>query len=170
MDFKYYLKEQAGKHPSMTPQDIIKMCYQAAFGAEHLLEDIKAAEEYFNSEFEAAEESAADLYEPVSPEFCRVNLGAWKKRGLPKERLFELFTLTAGQKNAPERDIIFSGYVKAAGEIAEAGEFPFSYESWRDFVAEYEKGGVRPVRHSEQYRAAEAPAYRIVASELVGGE
>lgn len=34
------LAEQMRIHPSMTPRDIAKLCYQAARGAEHLLTDL----------------------------------------------------------------------------------------------------------------------------------
>ena len=30
MDFEQYLIEQLNKHPAMQPQDLVKMCYQAA--------------------------------------------------------------------------------------------------------------------------------------------
>ena len=50
MEFEVYLKQQLALHPSMQPQDVVKLCYQAAHGAEHLLSDIKAAEKYFYQE------------------------------------------------------------------------------------------------------------------------
>ena len=37
MDFTTCLREQLRRHPSMQPQDVIKLCYQAARGAEHLI-------------------------------------------------------------------------------------------------------------------------------------
>ena len=39
MNFSDHLKKQLSLHPSMQPQDIVKLCYQAAFGAEPLLPD-----------------------------------------------------------------------------------------------------------------------------------
>ena len=166
MNFKDYLKEQTKKHSSVMPQDIVKMCYQAAFGAEHLLSDIKAAEEYFNAEFAAVKESEAELYEYISPDFCRVNLAAWKKLSLPKEQLFEMFKMTAEQKNA-DADNIFGDFIKTAEETAKSGDFPFSYENWRDFIEDYEKNGIRPVHHSNRYRNTEYPAYRIISSRFI---
>ena len=37
MDFTTYVEEQLRLHPATQPQDVIKQCYQAARGAEHLL-------------------------------------------------------------------------------------------------------------------------------------
>ena len=53
MSIEKYLLEQCAIHPSMQPQDVVKLCYQASFGAEHLLEDFAAAQNYFMEEFEA---------------------------------------------------------------------------------------------------------------------
>lgn len=173
MNFKDYLTEQSKKHPSVMPQDIVKMCYQAAFGAEHLLIDIKAAEEYFNAEFSSVlikeKENTADLYESISFDFCRVNLAAWKMLGIPKEWLFEMFKITARQKNADTADQnnIFSGFIKVAEETATSGEFPFGYDDWQSFIEDYEKKGVRPIHHSEHYRNNECPSYRIISSNFI---
>lgn len=43
MHFKSYLLEQIQMHRAMQPQDIVKLCYQAAYGAEHLIENYSAA-------------------------------------------------------------------------------------------------------------------------------
>ena len=47
MEFRDYLTMQMNMHPSIQPQDIVKMCYQATFGAEHLLSDEDNAKRYF---------------------------------------------------------------------------------------------------------------------------
>ena len=49
--FKDYLQEQVCLHPTMQPQDVVKMCYQAAFGAEHLLADKEAAFTWLKREY-----------------------------------------------------------------------------------------------------------------------
>ena len=165
MNFKECLEVQIKKHPSVMPQDIVKMCYQAAFGAEHLLSNAKAAEEYFDAEFKSVKENNIDLYEYVSPDFCRVNIAAWKNCAMAKEWLFEMFRITAGQKS-PANDN-FSGFIKIAEETAKSGGFPFRYENWRRFIEDYEKNGIRPIHHSDNYRNNEYPAYRIISSQFI---
>jgi len=169
MNFKYYLDDQIKKHPSVMPQDIVKMCYQAAFGAEHLLTDIKAAEEYFCEEFSSVEiipQNSEELFEYISSDFCRVNLAAWKKHNLPQEQLFEGFKKTAEQKN-PDAENMFSGFIKIADETAKSEGFPFDYENWREFIDDYIKKGVRPVHHSERYRKNEYPSYRVISRKYI---
>ena len=69
MNLKYYLKEQFNMHPSMTSQDVAKMCYQAVFGAEQVLNAQEGARLYFYDEFEQVEaDDNQPLYEPISDE------------------------------------------------------------------------------------------------------
>ena len=91
MNICKYIKSQLELHSSMQPQDIIKLCYQAAFGAEHLLSDKKRALTYFNEEFANTEPSDGDLYDQISDNIYRINLGAWKSTNMPSEWLFEMF-------------------------------------------------------------------------------
>ena len=92
MTFKNQLRTQAALHPSMQPQDVLKMCYQAAFGAEHLLKDEDSARNYLEREWnEVPGDSDEALYERISNEVCRLNIRAWKGQGLPMEWMLHLF-------------------------------------------------------------------------------
>ena len=51
MNFRDCLIAQFAAHPSTAPQDAVKQCYQAAFGAEHLLTDTSLAAAYLEREF-----------------------------------------------------------------------------------------------------------------------
>ena len=46
MEFNDFFLEQMERHPAMEARDAVKLCYQAAFGAEHLLQDREAAYRY----------------------------------------------------------------------------------------------------------------------------
>lgn len=148
--FAQYLRAQYRLHPSMQPQDAVKLCYQAAYGAEHLLTDTAAAEKYFAAEFASVEPRDVPLYETISPEVCRVNLAAWKAAGLPGEWLFNLFAASVRVRRGSAE--LFSAYLAAAQCI-------LPLENWKVFLASYAGGAVH---HSDAYRAAESPAYRIV--------
>lgn len=166
MDFKYYFTEQLRLHPSMQPQDVVKMCYQAAYGAEHMITDPEHAKQLFDREYEAVPASfAIPLYEPISEDFCRINLAAWKARGLDKDDLFELFTASAHSSSVGESD--FSNCIKPAEQVIQKGKAPFSFEEWQAYYSEYKKSGMPAVHHSEAYRRAEQPAYRLVRKSLL---
>ena len=49
--FETYILDQAHLHPAFAPQDAIKLCYQATFGAEHLLQEAASVRAYFEKEY-----------------------------------------------------------------------------------------------------------------------
>ena len=162
MDFRDYLREQAELHPAMKPQDAMKMIYQASFGAEHLLEDEEAARNYLIQELEQVPATTRiPLFEDISEDMCRVNLGAWKGKGLPADWLFKIFALSASEhKNGEET---FVKLLEEADDAAARGWLEFTNEEWQAYKKEYLKDGIRAVHHSDSYRKAEAPAYRLAA-------
>ncbi len=162
MDFVSCLNAHFARHTAMQPRDVIKLCYQAAFGAEHLLNDISGAVAYFNREFAAVSPSDEPLYEELSPTVARIHFRAWKRRGLPSEWLLRMFLYSAALPQAGHDS--FKAYLSAAGEVIRAGNAVFPPAAWEAALASYEGGAVH---HSESYREAEAPAYRIVSSRFL---
>lgn len=148
-------------HPSMQPQDIVKLCFQATFGAEHLLTDIKSCEQRFFEEFAATPADTRDLLEILSDDFCRINISAWKHLQLDAQWLFRLFLLTAKQQRTATDDQ-FIQLLNTVDTLSEDDALPFSKEKWTEFRSAYEQNGIRPVRHSQEYRNGEQPAYRVM--------
>lgn len=150
--FGEFLLEQAELHPSMEPRDALKMCYQAARGAEHGIADRAAARKYLREELgRVAADEGEPLFEAISPSFCRVNLRAWKAKAMPWQWLYNMFEkCEGGGELGPLLDAVRS----LAGE----GRLPFTAEAW-DAELDVWDGGA--VSHSAAYREAEAPAYRI---------
>ena len=167
MNFDFYLKKQLELHPSMQMQDIIKMCYQATFGAEHLLSDIERAKQYFYQEYTATPADASlPLYEAVSDEFCRVNLAAWKAKNCAPEELFALFAASAnGNISGTPAD--FEIFAKSAEALIATGIFSFSSGEWTEYYNAYKNNGMHAVHHSDAYRQAEKPAYRLIQKNLL---
>ncbi len=160
--FDYYIQEQLRLHPSMQPQDVVKLCYQAAFGAEHLLTDKDAAFAWLGKEFDEIKVTAAseNIYEQIHDKVCRINLREWKRKKLPLEWLFRIFADSAsftdihGEEN-------FTACLNEAEALVREDRFSFSLKEWE----ETKKQG--PVHHSEVYRQQEHPAYRIVCSRYI---
>lgn len=156
MDFATCLQEQLRLHPSMQPRDVIKLCYQAARGAEHLLADVTRARAYFDREYAATPADASlPLFEAISENVARVNLAAWKANGLPAEWLFRMFVYTASVPQGGAE--LLEQYIAEATLI-----LGNSLPSWAEALSAWREAGMPAVHHSEEYRAAEHPAYRIV--------
>lgn len=161
MSFSRYLAEQLNTHPEMAPRDVFKLCYQAARGAEHLLHDTTAAERYFAAEWDkTAPCDGLPLAEPISDAYCRVNLAAWKARELPSEWLFSLFVKTA---STPAEGDLLADFLSDADAAVRKGVTAFSLDEWECALSEYRAAGTPAIHHGEGYRAAYAPAYRVVS-------
>ncbi len=160
MNFGKYLMEQAVRHPSVQPQDIVKMCYQAAYGAEHLLSDLKGARKYLEEEYAAAEAKDTELYENISDNVCRMNLSAWKYTGMPLEWLFRIFVASVGIGNQSDP---FDQYLMEAGKAAEEGRLPFGAADWERYLEVY---GNRPPSYSARMSTGRRDREDITAAEL----
>ena len=156
--FSRCLLEQCRLHPSMKPRDALKMCYQAAYGAEHGIADPAAARKYLRAEMSSLSFKGYErLYEVISPSLCRINLRAWKRRGLKWQWLYNMFAAANGSGSIDE-------YFTAVRECAEGEKLPFTLEAWEAELAAWDG---KPVSHSEAYRAAEEPAYRIAPASYI---
>jgi len=158
--FENYLLQQLYLHPYMQPQDIIKLCYQAAFGAEHLLKDISTAQKYFDAEYESVSAQDIPLYEEISSSICRINLAAWKKTEMPSEWLFRMFLNTASASQNGKND--FYRNLATVETVLKKNDISFTLQEWLEYTQKYLNGGLHSVHHSEIYRKKGQPAYRIV--------
>lgn len=160
MDFIACLQEQLRLHPAMQPRDVLKLCYQAARGAEHLLADTVRARHYFDQEYASTPADASlPLLESIGPEVTRVNIAAWKAAQLPADWLFRMFVHTASV--AQEGRDLLAAYVAQVGDIVAD-----MMSDWPAVLAAWQESGCPAVHHSEAYRAAERPAYRIVRRQF----
>lgn len=171
MNFERYLIDQALAHPATQPLDIIKQCYQAAYGAEHLLADMDRARNYMEREYASVAANAnIPLYEAISPQVCRINLAAWKQRNWPLEWLFRMFADTASismdRQQATHR---FLSYLDTADSLIQSSRLPiaFSADQWTQALSSYKQSEMTAVHHSNTYRLAEHPAYRILHQDFV---
>ncbi len=156
MTFTTCLQEQLRLHPSTQPRDVIKHCYQAARGAEHLLADLTRARAYFDQEYAATPSNPnAPLFELLSEDVARVNIAAWKAASLPADWLFRMFVHTATV--AHDGEDLLADYIAQADALV-GGTLP----GWQETLAAWEAQGRPAVHHSEAYRDGEHPAYRIV--------
>lgn len=162
-NLKDYLIEQAQIHPSVRPQDMIKLCRQAAFGAEPVRDEADA-KQLFMKEFTAAS-GPSRLYEKISPGCCRVNLSAWKERGLPPEWLFRMYVSSAAMPS--NADAAFQAFLQETDQLCAQGAMPFCYEDWKDAWNAYRNAGGGTICHSDAYKKSERPSYRLVCARFL---
>ncbi len=162
------LRIHARRYPLWQIVDVYKLAYQAVFGAEHALRDVRAARAYLEMEWNALPVLTSGtemLAEPLRPDgsLVRLNLRPCKAQGWRVDAVFTAWLLTAERvRGSGEALRALWDEVEA---LAEAGELPFAPAALRAFWAEQAEAGFPAVHHSPTYRAAYAPAYRVVLRE-----
>ena len=169
MDLTKYFLNEMKLHPTLAPQDVVKLCFQGAFGAEHMLDDMAQALAYFWEEYKATQVDDRPLAEYISPTVCRVNLAAWKRLNLNPDWLWNMFVYSVAAPAGDTSADVFENYIAQADELCQAEAFAFTYAQWREYIDAYKIAGVAPapVHHSAVYRENEKPAYRIISGQNV---
>lgn len=153
------LKIHAARYPKMQPTDAVKLIYQNEFGGGHLIKDEQACLDYLRKEYEATEKDASiPLWEDIGNGMVRISLAALPEKDLAQLGLF--FIRSAAKHTGNMQS--FLKKLDVLREITKEGVFTFDLEALNAYLTEYEAMGYPAVSHSEQYREAYHPAYRIV--------
>lgn len=158
-ELEQILREHAKRYPKMQPTDAVKLIYQNEFGGGHLIRDEEAVLNYLRREYASVQKDpSAPLYENIGNGIVRVNLAAVKEENL--EQLGRDFIRSAAEHKGNLQS--FKKKLSVLLELAKRGVFTFGIDDLRTYLAEYETAGCPAVSHSQQYRAAYQPAYRII--------
>ena len=154
------LKKHYDNHPDMEVRDAVKFLYQHHMGPGHLIDNEEAALSRLEAEWEQVEaDSTFPLAEPLGNGLYRLNLSACKAKNLSTKTVCRLFVLTAREamsdRSALERDLDL------------VYELPFPRETAAAFLTQYRSDGCLALGHSERYRRAYRPAYRVVSESYV---
>ena len=147
MEFSHAAALHRERYPLMQGQDWLKICYQAEFGAGHMITDPAACRKRLKEEFENSPANDQPLFEPIGGGLCRLNLGPLHHEGIDLEAAARLFEITAQPRGSVEGLEEKLALVK--GEIS------------AEELAAYRQAGYPAVSHSEVYRKAYGPAYRL---------
>ncbi len=160
-----FLLSSLAAHPQSAPEDAIKFIYQNAFGCGHLLPEAAVCAENIRLEMERTpSDDTEPAFEPLGAGLCRLNLRSPLVRALPPLRIARMMCVTAERfQVSPERyaDNLALLRSLAARRNAPSPGIPFTVEALETAVKRREAEGGLP-GHSETYRAAYRPAYRVV--------
>lgn len=158
------LLNHAGRYPLMEPTDAVKLIYQNEFGGGHLIRDVDSCLNYLRREYESVIQSPdALLLEDIGNGMYRVNLNALGHAGYPIDQLGADFIRSA---NAHQGSLDnFLQKLEILRQLTRDGRMPFSIEVLDAYLETYRQAGYPMVSHSNAYRNAYAPAYRIIFRE-----
>lgn len=160
------LRIHAKRWPCMEPQDAVKLLYQHSFGGGHLLKnrgDI-ARRELETERRNLTIDGDLNAVESIGNGRIRLHLNAPETANLPTEWIWRLFC--AGTRRKPDSEEIFRTKLETIITAAEKGVVTFSVEMARQAVDDYLAGGIHPVCHSDCYRFAYQPAYRVMDADV----
>ena len=150
------------RRPLMRSTDVYKLLYQGVFGVGHIMGE----EAWERLQEEVGRIDLEDhLWEPLiegvsaDGSMVRVNLRPFLRRGLSLDSLFKAMKETAVLEGAAED--FLRGW-RAFNELMEAGIIAVDKGELERLNRELDEEGIRPRHHSEAYRDAYYPAYRVV--------
>ena len=153
-EFEEILKCHRARYPRMEPQDYGKLAFQSEFGPEHLVSDAASVLRYLEREWEELPEGCETLPpEDIGNGLCRFHLSACTGGQLP--RLAELFCRSAQEHKGSRAGL------DERIALIRALDVP-GMEEW---LARYEAAGCPAVRHSQTFREAYGPHYRVIRWE-----
>ena len=155
----------AARYPLMEPTDAVKLIYQNEFGGGHLIRDENACLTFLKKEYASiTQDYHAPLLEDIGNGLFRVNLAALDASGITLDALGAAFIRSSRHRGSLDR---FMDKLAVLRSLTSSGQMPFSLDALDAYLADYEKAGFPPVSHSETYRSAYHPAYRVVSQNYL---
>lgn len=153
----------------MRPTDAVKLIYQNEFGSGHMIKNEAAALERLRTEYAAVQvRTDISLYEQIGGGLVRLNLAALDASTMPLESVNSAFAATA---NAIHGSIeSFRQKLELLRTLCNEGVFAFSPAELSEYLTSYAAANYPAVSHSEEYRLAYHPSYRVVLLSLIAPE
>jgi len=166
-----HLREHLRAHPAAGAQDAYKLLHQSVFGPGHLIPDREAAARYLQGEWAQMGETLPE--EPMleiladEPALVRVNLRPYRDSGGSREALVD--ALVASAEGVVGEPATFADCLEAAVAVLREERGEAAAEELRGLAERAAGQGYPAVHHSEAYREAYSPAYRVVLRGLLDG-
>ncbi|MBR5743243.1 MAG: hypothetical protein IKX85_05515, partial [Clostridia bacterium] len=138
--------------------------YPATFGPGHMVESEEAALARLSEERAAKETRPVPFREELGEDFTRLNLDSREGREVPDAILARLFFLSAKAETGTREE--FLEKLLFLEELAREEIFAFSGEYFSEALEAYRAAGLPPLHHSDAYRKAYRPSYRVVSAPL----
>jgi uridine kinase len=165
-DIKAIILEHYDRYPKMQIQDIVKLLYQNEFGVGHLITNSAASLRRIKEEYAMLQQNTLiknNLFETIGNGLYRLNLSAVKHTNIAITTINQIFVNTG--KLVMGSELGFEAKLSILQRCCQNEELPFPVNNINAYLSMLKTQGYPPISHSEQYRLAYAPAYRIVKSD-----
>jgi hypothetical protein len=165
-----FIKKHIERYPKALPRDVYKLIFQGIYGVGHIITG-KAWDYLLEEAGRIPIEDYPDrpLIEPVSPDgsLVRINLRPFMRLTLSLDDLFLVMTASADVEGDDER---FIELWRVFVDLVETGEIEMEMETVQGIQDLIDMKGIKPMHHTEPYRHAYYPAYRVVRLDLFRGK
>ena len=151
-EMKRCLIAQKKRYPLMNEEDVVKFAFQGMLGVGHLIRSEEDAVRRLQEEMSGLEPNTEEPYvEKISPDWLRMNLRAAKARGVTEADIAYMLCRSAQHKPLSfTRQNVYNFCVRLDGS-----------ERMKEAAAKILDENWLP-GHSQQYREAYHPAYRVL--------
>ena len=169
-DIEGFVNRQLEIYPKSRLLDIYKSCFQDYMGAEHLISDRQRVKAYLDEELQTT--SLDDLmpwyYEPCGIDnlYVRVSIRAIKENLVSEDMLLDAFIRSANIDKRPTVESWRDRWHKIIGTIDRMNLNLLNYQQDREFIDSVLSIGRYAISHSQEYREAYRPHYRIVEKSI----
>ncbi|HOO27068.1 MAG TPA: hypothetical protein PLU43_01280, partial [Lachnospiraceae bacterium] len=156
------IRQHSKQYPKMQPQDVAKLIYQNEFGAGHFVDNAADSLQRLQDEYGRERSNTKEpVIERIGNGYVRYALSGVKENEL--ETLNRLFVLTAGQTGSKKgRKENYEEKLYSVLSFFSCSEFSFTKEEYRAYIKTQKEKGYPAVSHSEIYRQAYTPVYRVI--------
>ena len=173
-DIEGFVNRQLEIYPKSRLLDIYKSSFQDYMGAEHLILDRQRVKAYLDEELQTT--SLDDLmpwyYEPCGIDnlYFRVSIRAIKENLVSEEMLLDAFIRSANSDKRPTVESWRNRWHMIIGTIDQMNLNLPNYQQDREFIDSVLSVGRYAISHSQEYREAYRPHYRIVEKSIFENE
>jgi hypothetical protein len=156
------------RYPRLDAADLYKLAHEGAAGPGHAIQSLEGARAWLDREWATIGDPlpAEPQLEPLpgAAGAVRVNLRPWKRLGGTQSDVLAAFVDAARRVTMDPEEL--ARRLDASGaclrELGEAGLLPVSALEIQRYFERLRQEGYPAVHHTERYRDAYAPAYRVV--------
>jgi hypothetical protein len=168
-DLVQLIGDHLRRHPAVEVRDVYKLLYQGVLGPEHLIASPEEFAAWLRAEYAAlAPETSEPLWESIRPDgrLGRLNLRPFKAAAGDLDWLIAACLRTAEQTwgTLEELRAVWAGFVGLC-RARQWEQLPAAEAA--AFSAWLEEHGWPAAHHSEGYRQANRPAYRLLAHQAL---
>jgi len=158
------IDQHCKKYPRLDTCDLLKFLFQSSFGCEHLAGSLQTAVDYIANEYESLCPHSDGIIDELDGDFSRVHL-SYLNQGLSVETFGKIFCASA--KKEPDGILNLERKLTVLKELARENAIPFSSAEIEKAADEWKIKSYPSIHHSNAFRLAYKPAYRVISNRYI---